>query len=226
VPLEPPAARAADRRRPLIRVAVPALLLVGACACGRSGHDDAAASSVGSGTATELTSPGSSIAGSEVIPAPADDVGVTPEGFTTTTVRITSPSGEVCEVCVWLADTADERGRGLMGVTDLGGAAGMLFVFDGEVTSSFYMLHTPAALSIAWFAADGGLVGTSDMEPCLDLPADDCPRYAPGDGDGAPLPYSVALETWIGGLASLGIAEGARLEVLTDAGGSSGCGAR
>ncbi len=96
--------------------------------------------------------------------------GVQPEGFTTVTARLTEVDGEVCEVCVWLADTPEERGRGLMGVTDLGDAAGMVFKFDEPIVGSFYMFQTPTPLSIAWFAPGGDHVGSADMAPCLDTP--------------------------------------------------------
>ncbi len=63
---------------------------------------------------------------------------------------------------------AEERGRGLMGVTDLGDAAGMVFEFDEPIVGSFYMFQTPTPLSIAWFAPGGDHVGSADMAPCLD----------------------------------------------------------
>jgi uncharacterized membrane protein (UPF0127 family) len=134
--------------------------------------------------------------------------GAQPVGFTTVTVRITEVDGEVCEVCVWLADNADERGRGLMGVADLGDAAGMVFRFDEPIVGSFYMFQTPTPLSIAWFAPDGGHVGSADMEPCLDTPAGECPLYSPG------AEYDLALEVFEGGLADLGVGPGARLELV------------
>ena len=51
---------------------------------------------------------------------PTAEAGRQPEGFTTIQALITETDGEVCEVCLWLADDSAERGRGLMGVTDLG----------------------------------------------------------------------------------------------------------
>ena len=132
----------------------------------------------------------------------------TPEGFTTVTVRITETDGTICEVCVWLADSPEERGRGLMGVTDLGDAAGMVFRPEEPRVGPFYMFQTPTPLSIAWFAPDGELVGTIDMAPCLDTPSGDCPRYSPG------VEYELALEVFQGGLEPLGIGPGARLELV------------
>jgi uncharacterized membrane protein (UPF0127 family) len=95
-----------------------------------------------------------------------ETVGVQPEGFTTATVEIIKADGTICEVCMWLADTAEERSRGLMGVTDLGTAAGMAFVFEQPTSGSFYMFQTVTPLSIGWFAPGGALVSMADMAPC------------------------------------------------------------
>lgn len=134
--------------------------------------------------------------------------GVQPEGFSTVTARITDADGEVCEVCVWLADTAEERGRGLMGVTDLGDAEGMVFQFDTAIRGSFFMLNTPTPLSIAWFGTDGDYVESTDMDPCLEVPEGGCPLYGPSRE------YQLALEVFRGGLPDLGVGPGARLELL------------
>jgi uncharacterized membrane protein (UPF0127 family) len=140
--------------------------------------------------------------------------GQQPEGFSTMTARITEPDGQVCDVCVWLADTPEERGRGLMGVTDLGDPVGMVFRFDEPTDGPFYMFQTPTPLSIAWF--DDALVGSTDMAPCLDLPAGDCPRYSPG------AEYDLALEVFEGGLADLGVGPGSQLELM-DGTETDGC---
>jgi len=135
--------------------------------------------------------------------------GVQPEGFSTIEARITAADGEVCEVCLWLADSDEERGRGLMGVTDLGDAGGMAFVFDPPTNGSFYMFQTPTPLSIAWFGEDGGWVGSAEMEPCLDPSPERCTLYSP---DGAS--YTVGVETFEGGLEPLLLVEGSTLELI------------
>jgi uncharacterized membrane protein (UPF0127 family) len=177
----------------LVAVAVVASVLAG-CSGDSSSRSPAA------------TSESSGVAGS--VGTTASSQGVQPEGFTTVTARITEVDGEVCEVCVWLADNAEERGRGLMGVTDLGDAVGMVFRFDEPLVGSFYMFQTPTPLSIAWFAPGGDHVGSADMAPCLDTPAGECPLYSPG------LEYDLALEVFEGGLDDLGVGPGARLELL------------
>jgi hypothetical protein len=145
-------------------------------------------------------------------PAPsAGATGVEPVGFTTVTARVTAVDGELCDVCVWLADTSDEQARGLMGVTDLGDPVGMAFRFEEPQdpgVDSFYMRDTPTPLSIAWFGPEGAYVGQADMEPCLDAPAGECPLYSPG------VAYDLALEVFRGDLDTLGIGPGARLELL------------
>jgi hypothetical protein len=132
---------------------------------------------------------------------------VQPEGFVLEPAEVTPADGEVCQLCLWVADTAAQRQRGLMGVTNLGGADGMVFVYDGPASGQFWMRGTPMPLSIAFFAADGSFVSASDMEPCLTGPAAACPRYA------ATAPYVAAIEAPQGGLAALGIGPGSRLVV-------------
>lgn len=92
-------------------------------------------------------------------------------------------SGDEWEVAV--ATDRDQRAQGLMGVTDLGGLDGMLFVWDEDAASAFVMRDTLLPLDIAFFAADGTLVDLLSMEPCV---AEPCERYQPSG------PYRYALE--------------------------------
>jgi uncharacterized membrane protein (UPF0127 family) len=114
------------------------------------------------------------------------------------------------ERCALLADTPEQHQRGLMGRTDLGGKDGMLFRFDADTSTSFYMKDTLIPLSIAWFDHEGLFVSAADMEPCPDDLG--CPMYS------AAAPYRYALEVPKGGLPPLGIGPGARLVV-----GGGGC---
>ena len=111
-------------------------------------------------------------------------------------------SGETWTVVV--AATPAERAQGLMGVTDLGDRDGMLFVFEGDTDSGFWMKHTLIPLDIAFFAADGSLVDLLTMAPCEQDP---CPVYLPGGS------YRYAIETVQGRWD--GIAEPS-LEVTSD----------
>jgi uncharacterized membrane protein (UPF0127 family) len=133
---------------------------------------------------------------------------VRPEGFDSVTVRITAADGDECEVCMWLADDVRSRGRGLMGVTDLGGRTGMVFVYPEPATTSFYMYSTPTPLSIAWFAANGSFLAATDMEPCLTADAGECARYGPRE------PFLTAIEVLRGDLDRLGIGPGATATVV------------
>ncbi len=109
------------------------------------------------------------------------------------------------ERCALLADTPEQHQRGLMGRTDLGGKDGMLFRFDTETSTSFYMKDTLIPLSIAWFNSEGVFVSAADMEPCPDDVG--CPTYS------AAAPYRYALEVPKGGLPGLGVGPGAQLVV-------------
>jgi hypothetical protein len=111
--------------------------------------------------------------------------------------------------CMLLAATQVQHNRGLMQVTDpaLGGYDGMLFRFEGETDSSFYMRNTPMPLSIAFVASNGDVLSTTDMAPCEDR--DSCPLYD------APAPYHIAIEVPQGQLVRLGIQPG--VNVVDDA---------
>jgi uncharacterized membrane protein (UPF0127 family) len=183
---------------------VTAALLVGglllAAACG-GGQDSA----VESYPDTSVASIESSSPSQNADPVVQEDE---PQGFSTVTVQITKPNGEVCQVCLWLADSADERGRGLMGVTGLGEPVGMAFLFEEPVNGSFFMFQTPTPLSIAWFAEDGSMVGVADMDPCLEANSADCPRYSPGAA------YQLVIEVFEGDLPGLGLEPGASVELV------------
>ena len=188
------------------RVAVAAVVVVALASC--SSDPDRAIDGPGSSgpAASEADPPISST--TDPTTDPPTGAGRQPEGFTTIQARITEPDGEVCEVCLWLADDPAERGRGLMGVTDLGDAVGMAFRFDEPTAGSFYMFQTPTPLSIAWFGPDGSHVGSADMDPCLDTRAGECPLYSPG------AEYDLAIEVFEGGLEALGLVEGSSVELI------------
>lgn len=132
-------------------------------------------------------------------------------GFGEVEVRIVDgPDGEPIVLCVLVAESPEQRGRGLMEVTDpeLGGYDGMLFTYDEDRTGGFYMLDTVLPLSIAYLDGDGATVDALDMEPCPPA-TETCPTYPPS------APYRSALEVPQGGLEPLGLVPGspARLEV-------------
>jgi uncharacterized membrane protein (UPF0127 family) len=102
-------------------------------------------------------------------------------------------------VAVEVADTPDERSRGLSGREELPAEAGMLFLFDEPVNQGFWMKDTLIPLSIAFLDAEGRIVALRDMEPCRREP---CPLYDPGQ------PYSSALEVNQGAFERWGVGVG------------------
>lgn len=125
------------------------------------------------------------------------------EGFGEVAFRVSAPDGSVVDGCGHLAATPELRAQGLMGQGSLQGYDAMVFRFDGPSTDGFYMFRTLLPLSIAFVAADGAVVSTTDMDPC---PADDasaCPTFL-ADG-----PYVHAVEVPQGDLPALGIVPGA-----------------
>jgi hypothetical protein len=109
------------------------------------------------------------------------------DGFETSTITVDGR-----ELIVAVAETPDQRSQGLMGVTDLGGLDGMLFVFQADSDGGFWMKNTLIPLDIVFFTADGGFVDALTMVPCVEDP---CPTYRP---DGS---YRYALEALTGDLA-------------------------
>jgi len=191
------------RRLFVLAIAVSALL------AGCSGDEPGSARS-GSST----SSPSGAVATTSEVPATLPDGSLrAPVGLTAVVLTVTRADGTTVEVCVWLADDQEERTVGLMDVGDveLGGKAGMAFVYDEESQGSFWMRNTILPLSIAYVDDDGEVVSTTDMEPC---PAGttDCPTYPPGG------PYRMALEVPQGRLPDLGVASGSRLALGADCG--------
>ena len=119
------------------------------------------------------------------------------DGFETSTITVDGR-----ELIVAVAETPNQRSQGLMGVTDLGGLDGMLFVFQADSEGGFWMKNTLIPLDIVFFTADGGFVDTLTMVPCVEDP---CPTYRP---DGS---YRYALEALTGDLAF--VTPTARLEL-------------
>jgi uncharacterized membrane protein (UPF0127 family) len=70
-----------------------------------------------------------------------------------------------------IADTEDERQRGLMERSSMPDDAGMLFVWDTSAPRIFYMRDTLIPLDLIGIA-DGRIVSIQQMEPCR---ADPCP---------------------------------------------------
>jgi len=64
-----------------------------------------------------------------------------------------------------VAQTEEEKARGLMFREILGKDEGMLFVYDREEILTFWMKNTPLPLSIAFIDQGGKIVDIQDMDP-------------------------------------------------------------
>jgi len=176
-------------------VVVALVMLVALVACdGDAPPDEASVSRVAVTTVAVTTvavTPGAS--------APAAG---TPTGFERVAATAVTADGTVCELCLWMADTADLRRRGLMGVTDLGEADGMVFRYASPTSTGFWMKDTLLPLSVAFYSAGGNYLGEREMQPCT---ADPCPTYTIDRS------FALAVETTLGGLATLGLTAGSTL---------------
>ena len=108
------------------------------------------------------------------------------------------------EVAVEVADSREERARGLMERDELAEDAGMIFLYDDETSGGFWMKNTRIPLSIAFYGEGGEILRLLDMEPCR---SDPCPFYDPG------VSYRGALEVNRGAFERWGVEEGDVLRV-------------
>jgi uncharacterized membrane protein (UPF0127 family) len=93
------------------------------------------------------------------------------------------------EIAVAVASTSDQRSQGLRGVEELDGYQGMVFVFDPARSATFGMRDTLIPLDIWWFDSEGVLIGSTEMQPCVETI---CVSY------GSPGEIGWALETPLG----------------------------
>lgn len=117
-------------------------------------------------------------------------------------ITLEGPGGRTAQLWAWIADTQDQRARGLMYRTELPADAGMLFVFESDHSGGFWMKNTRIPLSIAYIGADGRILRIMDMRPCV---ADPCRIYDPG------VAYRSALEVGQGWFRETGITNGWRV---------------
>ena len=99
-----------------------------------------------------------------------------------------------------VAQTAEQRGIGLMHRAKMGANEGMLFVFETPSQQCFWMKNTLLPLSIAFLADDGRVVNIEDMQP----------QTLNGHCSSSPVRY--ALEMNQGWFAKRGIKPGTRLQ--------------
>jgi hypothetical protein len=109
------------------------------------------------------------------------------------------------EVVVDIADTMDERTRGLMYRKSLQKDAGMFFIFEGEEERSFWMKNTLIPLDMIFMDAGYGVVNIAkNVQPCK---ADPCPGY------GSVKPAKFVLEVNGGFSDTIGLKEGDKAEL-------------
>jgi uncharacterized protein len=111
-------------------------------------------------------------------------------------------SGAASRVSLEVAAGELARRQGLSRRTDVPAGTGMVFIFPRDTTVPFWMKDTLVPLQIAFVAADGRVVGTFEMPPCL---ADKCPTFAPRQ------PYRYAVELRSGAFTAAGVREGDRV---------------
>jgi uncharacterized membrane protein (UPF0127 family) len=99
------------------------------------------------------------------------------------TLTITNSRGEQVNMLVAVADTEASRELGLMFRPSMPPDEGMLFVFEGDTESPFWMANTILPLSIAFIDKSGKILDIHDMQP-LDR-----------NTTSASGPYHYALET-------------------------------
>jgi len=117
------------------------------------------------------------------------------------TSKVTLAGGRTLSVLV--ADTDSLRQQGLSGVTELSGYDGMLFTFQADTGTEFWMKDTKMPLDLAFLGADGTVLQTLTMPICATN--DQCQRYGP------PSPYRYALEAPAGSFSGWSVSEGNHL---------------
>lgn len=117
----------------------------------------------------------------------------------TAPLSITNKAGQPISMIVEIADTDAARQLGLMFRSSMPPDAGMLFDFQMDTTSGFWMQNTILPLSIAFIKADGTIIDIRDMQP-LDTNA-----IGPSEA------YRYALETNQGFFSAHNIAIGDRM---------------
>jgi uncharacterized membrane protein (UPF0127 family) len=118
-------------------------------------------------------------------------------------LRITTAQGSA-SLQVEIADTPDERAEGLMGRASLGADAGMAFLWDEPIEARFWMKDPLIPLQVAFWDADGRIVGLIEMTPCE---ADACPTYGPDES------FVGAVEANTGWFTAHGVAVGDTVEL-------------
>lgn len=111
-------------------------------------------------------------------------------------------TAEGLRIGVEVADSEDERMRGLMFRPELPSGQGMLFVWPDESRRQFWMRNTCVPLDMVFIARDGTVVGVVEQA----TPMTDAPRFVP-------CPSMYVLEVNGGWARGHGLVPGRRLEI-------------
>ena len=112
-----------------------------------------------------------------------------------------APGGET--LVLEVAQTDDERARGLMGRAEVPAGTGMYFGLEGSGRHSFWMFNCLVPLDIIWIDDAGAVVDVSEnTPPCPALP---CISYFPR------APASAVIELAAGEARRLRLLPGARV---------------
>ena len=94
-------------------------------------------------------------------------------------IAVTTPQGTV--IMAELADTVEERARGLMFRPSLEKNHGMLFTFAEPQPWSFWMKNTRISLDIIWMDGRRKIVHVERNVPTCSRTDDGCPQYQPNE---------------------------------------------
>jgi uncharacterized protein len=125
-------------------------------------------------------------------------------GYGSEALKVVPASGATKTWCVAVAKTTEQQSKGMMGQDSFGKVDGMVFAFDNDTKAQFYMANVKFPLAVAFFDGTGQFVSSSEMAVCT-VEASKCPRY------GATEAYRTALEVPAGGLAGMGVGDGANV---------------
>ena len=117
----------------------------------------------------------------------------TPEG----TLQVGS-----CTFLLEVADTGEEKARGLMNRTSLPPDRGMIFIYDAESVRRFWMLNTLIPLDILFIDGQGTVVDIQTMTPEPGVAASELTIYE------SAVPAQHALEVNAGAAERCGIVVG------------------
>lgn len=115
-------------------------------------------------------------------------------------IRSASNNDLLASFEVEIADEPSERSMGLMFRNELAPNEGMLFIFDGPVTTTFWMRNTPLPLDIIFIDENRKIITIGEGVPFSEAPI-------PASG-----PFLYVLEINAGRSAELGIQVGDQVE--------------